>query len=90
MFGVKLPVNQQAFRCPANARAAGFGVQHHAAGFFQICIAVGVDVADAFKMGKHRHPRFALDKAHQPLATARHDHIDIINSAQHFRHHRSV
>ena len=40
---------------------------------------------DAFEMGKDRHPRLALHQPHQPLAAARHDHVDTVGHRQHLR-----
>ena len=88
--GIELPINQQTFRRPANARAPCFGVQHHAARLFHIGVAVGIDVADAFQMRKDRHPRLALHQSHKALAPTRHDDVDVIHRRQHRRHHLAV
>ena len=58
--------------------------------FFQIGIAVSINVADTFQMRKHRHPRLALHQPNQALATARHDHVNKLNRLQHRRHHLAV
>ena len=41
-------------------------------------------------MGEDRHAGLGLHKAHQTLAAARHDDIDIGRGAQHFGHHGAV
>ena len=38
--------------------------------------SVDIDMADAFEMGEHRHPRLRLHARDQALAAARHDHVD--------------
>ena len=40
--------------------------------------------ADAFQMSKDRNAGIALHPANEPLAPARHDHIDYAGHAQHF------
>ena len=90
VFGVKLPVDQQTFRRTANPGAPGFRVQHHAARLVQIGVAVGIDVADPLQMGKDRNAGLGLHQPDQTLAAARHDHVDIGDRAQHFRHHPAV
>ena len=90
VLGVELPVHKKALRRAANAGAAGLGVQHHAAGLFQIGVAVGIDMADALKMREHRHAGFGLHKANKTLAATRHNHVDILGRAQHRRYHLAV
>ena len=45
---------------------------------------VDVDVADAFEMREHRHPRLRLHARDQALAAARHDDVDrAVEARQH-------
>ena len=39
-------------------------------------VAIHIDVAVAFEMADHRHPRLGLHARHQALAAARHQHVD--------------
>ena len=87
---VEAPVDQQAFRRAADAGAAGLGVDDDAAGFLQVGGGARIDVADAFQMGEHRHPRLGLDKAHKAFAAARDDDVDHPLRAQHRAHGGAV
>ena len=88
--GIELPVDQQTFGRTTDAGAPGLGVQDDAAGLVQIGVAIGIDMADAFKMRKDRHPRLGLNQRHQTLAAARHDHVDMGHGAHHGAHRRPV
>ncbi len=90
VLGVELPVDQQAFGGPADAGAAGLGVQDHAAGLVEVGVAVGVDVADSFEMGKNRDARLALDEADKAAASPGDDDVDVLRGLQHRRHHLAV
>ena len=90
MAGVERPVDQQAFGGTANSGAPCLGVQHHGARHLRIGVAVDIDVADTFQMGKHRHPRLCLHQRHQPFAAARHHHVDQTGQAQHRRNGGTV
>ena len=43
---------------------------------------VDIDMADAFQMREHRHPRFRLHARDQAFAAARHDDVDIAVEAR--------
>ena len=47
-------------------------------------------MADTFQMRENRHPRFALHQPDQPLAATRHDHVNMLDHAQHIRHGGAV
>ena len=83
-------VNQQTLRCATNSGAAGLGVQNHIQRFDRIGVFVEVDMHDALKMRKNRHPRFALHKANKPFATAWHDHINRIHHRQKLLHSSAI
>ena len=83
-------VDEQTFRRATDAGAPGLGVYNHAPRLLQVSIAIGIDMADAFQMGKNRHPRLALHQPDQALAAARHDHVDVLDRAQHGTDHLAV
>jgi hypothetical protein len=85
-----IAVDQQAFGGAADAGAPGLGVQHHAARLGGIGGGIDIDVADAFEMGEYRHPGLGLHQPDQPLAAARHDHVDMFVHAQHGGHRGAV
>jgi hypothetical protein len=90
VLGVEAPVHQEAFGCAADAGAACLGVQDHSARLLEVGVLVGVDVADAFEVGEDGNPRLALDEAHEALAAARDDHVDVAHGPQHGRDRRAV
>jgi len=79
-------VDQQAFGRAADARAPGLGVHHHAQRFFGVGSGIDIDVHDPLEMSKDRHPRLGLHEPHEPLAAARHDHVDGVGHGQHLAH----
>ena len=83
-------VDQQAFGGAADTGPAGLGVEHHAQRLFRVGGLVDVDVHDAFEMGKDGHARLGLHQPDQPLAAARHDHVDGVGHGQHFLHRGAV
>ena len=90
VLAVELPVEQQALHRAADAGAPGLGVQHHLGRHRRVGGRTDIDVADAFEMGKDRHPRLALDEPDEALAAARHDHVDMLGHRQHLRHRGAV
>src|SRR5579862_6831322 len=58
------------------AAAAHLGIEHNRFGHRQPGLAVDIDVADAFEMGKDRHARLHLHAGDQILAAARHDDVE--------------
>ena len=69
-------IDQQRLGGAADAGAAHLGVEHDRLRHVERRGLVDIDVADAFEMREHRHPRFLLHARDQALAAARHDHVD--------------
>ena len=69
-------IDQQRLGGAAYAGAAHFGVEHDRLRHRELGLGIDVDVANAFEMREHRHPRFGLHAANQIFPAARHDDID--------------
>ena len=51
---------------------------------------MNIGVADAIKVGEHRHPRIGLNPGDQALAAARHDRVDQARCGEHRAHCRAI
>ena len=76
-MGVKSrAVDQQCLGRAANPGAAQCRVHRNPDRHVEIGVGMDIDMADALKMRKDRHTRFALHTTDKALTAARYDHID--------------
>ncbi len=84
-------IDQQGFRCAADAGAPHFGVENDFLGHVERGRPVDEDVADTFKVREYRHPRFCLNARDQAFAAARHDDVDVaVEAGEHQADGRAV
>src|SRR5690606_26621113 len=82
--------DQQRFHRVAGAVALAFSVERDLEGFLKIGPVVDIDVADAVEVFDDRHFRFARDTFDQPLATARHDDVDVLRHRDQFSNRSAI
>ena len=74
-------VYQKRFQRAANPGAAHLCVEHNVDRHVEIGVGIDIGVHQAFQVTNDRHPRILLHTRHQPLATARHDNVDLPSKA---------
>ena len=82
--------HEQRLHRVARRIALRLGVVAYAHGLFDVGVGVDVDVANAIQVLDHRHPGFFDQARDQALATARHDHIDILRHGDELADRRAV